>query len=231
MSHRDVMAANRKRNPSREMDLLPGKAAVVIRLNGLLEEFLTYQIRMALADDLVRRQLPVAGVDRIDLLKTVIPVEDRHSVFRALPHLARHVFRSLAFGFGLSAFIDIQADAQKVDHAALVVAEWFRARSEPSVFAVRATESLFDVKRASVLDRVRPAPQCLLTVLWMNEIQPSKTQDVAHRASRVLAAPLVQIPRHPVQRRSPHEDWKGLEQVADERLANRHCRRYFLRAA
>src|SRR5882762_4402896 len=71
MRHRDVNVADRNRNPLHEMDVLPGKAAVEIRLNRLLEEFLAYQIRMALADDLVRRHLPVALVDRIDPLKTV----------------------------------------------------------------------------------------------------------------------------------------------------------------
>ncbi len=231
MRHRDVNVADRNRNPLHEMDVLPGKAAVEIRFNRLLEEFLTYQIRMALADDLVRRHLPVALVDRIDPLKTVIPAEHRHGLLRALEHLIRYVFRSLALGLALSAFVDIQADAQKVDHATLVVAEWVRACQEPSIFAVRATESLLDAKGASALDRVRPTPHRLLTVLWMDQIQPAKTQDVAHRAPCVLAAPLVQIPRHAVRRRSPHEDWKGLEQVADEHLAHRHCPRYFLGAA
>src|SRR5690349_3064707 len=65
----------------------------------------------------------------------------------------------------------------------------------------------------------------------MDQIHPAKTQDVAHRAPCVLAAPLVQIPRHAVRRRSPHEDWKGLDQLADEHLAHRHYRRYFLSAA
>src|SRR5467141_2748183 len=166
MRHRDVNVADRNRNPLREMDVLPGKAAVEIRLNRLLEEFLAYQIRMALADDLVRRHLPVALVDRIDPLKTVIPTEHRHGLLRALEHLIRYVFRSRA----LSAFVDIQGDAQKVDHATLVVAEWVRVRQEPPIFAVRATESLLDAKGASALDRVRPTPQRLLTVLWMDQI-------------------------------------------------------------
>src|SRR6267143_1932102 len=143
MRHRDVKAADRNRNPLREMDVLPGKAAVEIRLDRLLEEFLAYQIRMALADDLVRRHLPVALVDRIDPLKTVIPAEHRHGLLRALEHLIRYVFRSLALGLALSAFVDIQADAQKVDHATLVVAEWVR---------------------------VRPTPQRLFTVLWVDQI-------------------------------------------------------------
>src|SRR6267143_431606 len=230
MRHRDVKTANRNRNPPRKMDVLPGKAALEIRLNRLLEKFVTDQIRMALPDDFVRRHLPVARIDRIDLLKAVILVEHCHSVLSALPHLIRHVFGSLALGLALSAFIDIQANAQKVDHATLLVAEWLRLRQEPSIFAVRAAESLLDAIGASALDRVRPAPHRLLTVLWMDQIQPSKAQDVAHRAPRVLAAPPVQIPRHAVWRRSPHEDWKGLQQVAEERLAYRHCRRYFPRA-
>src|SRR6267378_4055662 len=138
MRHRDVNVADRNRNPLHEMDVLPGKAAVEIRFNRLLEEFLTYQIRMALADDLVRRHLPVALVDRIDPLKTVIPTEHRHGLLRALEHLIRYVFRSLALGLVLSAFVDIQADAQKVDHATLVVSEWVRVRQEPPIFAVGA---------------------------------------------------------------------------------------------
>src|SRR5260370_7650397 len=107
MRHRDVNVADRNRNPLHEMDVLPGKAAVEIRLNRLLEEFVTYQIRMALADDLVRRHLPVALIDRIDPLKTVIPAEDRHGVLRALEHLIRHVFPSLALGLALIPFLDI----------------------------------------------------------------------------------------------------------------------------
>src|SRR5258708_32462627 len=104
MRHRDVNVAGRNRNPLREMDVLPGKAAVEIRLDRLLEEFLTYQIRMALADDLVRRHLPVALVDRIYPLKTVIPAQHRHGLLRTLEHLIRYVFLSLATVPALSGF-------------------------------------------------------------------------------------------------------------------------------
>src|SRR5467141_5356477 len=133
-------------------------------------------------------------------------------------------------GLALHAFIDVHVEAEELDHATLAVAQWFRERQEPSIFAIRTTDPVPDVIGASALDRMRPGPERLLTVFRMDQIYPAKTQEVAQRPPGVLDAPLVQIPGHAVRRHGPRENRQGLEQAADEHFAQRHRARRFLRS-
>jgi hypothetical protein len=98
IGHRQVEAAQFGCEPFRESDVLAGEAAVEMRLQGALEDVGPRKVSDMHADDSLGRHPPIALIDRVDSLITVVPADHGHAIGGTLEHLARQILGPLSRG-------------------------------------------------------------------------------------------------------------------------------------